>query len=467
MNLGLSKISILICCLFLQSCSTFNETTLTINSESQINRDISSVSSSDKVTPVRADWEILTTRININGLPYTPFFVRGDRFTFYSGGYGGGVKQNYALKLEVELSKINQPPRQKVTIKEGPNFPIYSYFRAPRVAKNGNELWMLMEVSGCYKGCDTTENPKSLAVYVSTNDGDDWTFLDFVKVDGKRYVSQWNAHTGLVYNSLGSSQIDLNNLTNNRFVTLGENQDLLVSADGINYHKVKINHPFEKDRFIFASLVKTKYGYHIASSANWNDRYFTTTVRHLFSKDLVNWYAIESNSFLKNPKFYKGVHLSYDEATDRLWAISPCGIADFCSIAAAMKARDFLSPTTQSTTEKVLKPGEYVDVGGKSAMIIKHQPSEAGSAYDVLFSNGEYKSGVKKDLMQFPLSGYQRKGCLKSVWNEICIGDPVFANNKYGSIIGIKNGLLNTKYAIRFNNGEVVINYYSWAFQRL
>lgn len=433
------------------------------SSGTESNRNISSIIEIDRVTPIRANWNFVALNVNLNGLVYTPFFVNGQKLTFYSGGHGAKVKRNNALKLEVDLTSKNPILFQKMIIKEGPSFPYYSYFRAPRVAKNGDELWMLVEVAGCYNGCNDAENPKSLAVYHSLNDGNDWTFLDFAKVDGQRYVSQWNAHTGLIFNPNGSSSLDLKNLGNNRFITIGEKKELMVSADGINYTSVAINHPFPQDRFIFASLVKTPYGYHITSSANWSDSYYTTTVRHLFSKDLVNWYAIESNSFLKNPKFYKGVHLSYDDQTNLLWAVSPCGTADSCSLVASMKARNFLKVNQSEESEKKLSVGEYVHIDGKTAMIVSLKKIDTTILYNVRFSDGTYKGDYTLEMLKLPLKGYQKEGCLDGFWNKICIGDTVYVNKQYGSIIGIKKSLLNTKFSVKFANGEVATDYYSWA----
>jgi hypothetical protein len=105
------------------------------SSESESNRNISSIIEIDRVTPVRANWNFIALNVNLNGLPYTPFFVKGNKLVFYSGGYGGKVKRNNALKLEVDLTSKNPTLFQKTIIKEGPSFPYYSYFRAPRVAK--------------------------------------------------------------------------------------------------------------------------------------------------------------------------------------------------------------------------------------------------------------------------------------------------------------------------------------------
>lgn len=434
------------------------------DSSNNLSREISSITQSSLVTPTRADWNFVSMNLNLKGLIYTPFFVDGQKLTLYSGGYGGG-KTNRALKLEIDLSKSPPTSTKKIAIKEGPSFPYYGYFHAPRVARNGNELWMLIEVAGCYNGCNDEAPPKRLAVYRSMNNGNDWTFLDFVHVDGKKYVDQWNAHTGLIYNPNGNSKIDLTQLANNRFITIGENKDLLVSADGIHYQSVTINHPFPKDRFIFASLVKTPYGFHLTSSANWSDRYFTTTVRHLFSKDLINWYALESHSFLRNPTFYKGVHLSYDEKTDKLWAISPCKNDDQCSIVAWMKAKDFLVPSQEPADSSSIPIGEYVHIDGKTALIISKKIIDTKELYNVRFSDGTFKNDYSPEMIARPLSGYQKEGCLDGFQNnKVCVGDTIYVYNKVASIIGIKKSLLNTKYALKFANGEVGINYYSWAF---
>ncbi len=422
-------------------------------------REISSVSQNDKVTGSRAEWEFLSFNLNTNGLIYTPFFVSGNTLTLFSGGHGG-VKNNGALKHEIELSDHNQKSSEKVIIKDGPSSPYYTYFHAPRVAKVGDDLWMLVEVAGCYNGCNPTEYPKRLAAYQSKNNGNNWTFLGFVKVNGNDYVDKWNANTGLIFNPNGSQTIDLINLTKNRFVTIGDNQDLLISTDGINFTSVKIKHPFSKDRFIFASLIKTRYGYHLTSSSNWSDSYYTTTVRHLFSKDLMNWYILESNSFLRNPNYYKGIHLSYDEKEDRIWALSPCGTAKKCTWLASMKAKDFLKESNKYQTINV---GEYVHVDGKTAMITAINDDAAKPVFDVRFSDGIFKNNYTEEMMSFPLAGYEKEGCLDGIWNKLCVGDTVYINKNVASIIGIKKSLLNTKFAVKFSNGEVSANLYNWS----
>lgn len=445
MNLKLFFITLSVA--ILTACSTsFNKPSGNSNL-----RTINSENSSDIVTPNRVDWTIASTTLQLYSLVYTPFFVDGEKITLYSGG--PGVKpSNGVLKLEGMVSQNPSTMSQKLIIQSGPHATFYDYFRAPRVARNGSELWMLVEVSGCYSGCDNAANPKSLGVYQSTNDGANWNFIDFVKVDGKRYVSKWMAHTGLIYNPEGSATLNLNDLTKNRFITTGESKDILVSADGVNYTSVPMNHPFPNDRLVFASIAKTPYGFHLTSSANWSDRYFTTTVRHLFSKDLVNWYALESNSFLKNPNFYKGVQLNYDEKSEKLWAISPCGSVGLCSFVAWLKPKDYLQQSVPA--------GEYVYIDKMTAMIVNKITKDGKELYKVRFADGVYKSEYTRDMFVFPLADYQREGCFENLGVKLCVGDTVYVNDQVSSIMGINTkDMNNIRYAIKFANGIVDTGY--------
>jgi hypothetical protein len=406
----------------------------------------------------RVDWNIVSTSLNIKGYVYSPFFVNGQEIVLYTGG-SGVDPGNGVLKLTSPLSGSSLSSEKRV-VGSGPDLAQYNYFRAPRVAKSGNELWMLVEVSGCYTGCDSTQFPKSLAAYRSMNNGQTWSFLNFVNVNGQRYVSQWFAHTGLVYNPQGSTTLDLVNLPNNRFVTIGENRDIFVSADGVSYTSVPMNHPFPKDRLVFASLAKTPYGYHLTSSANWNDAYYTTTVRHLFSKDLKNWVPIESNSYLKNPLFYKGIHLSYDEVSGKLWALSPCGSDGACGFVAWLEPKDYSNPALATPPSELVPVGEFVHINGKTAMITGHVKTGNIIKYKIRLADGTYDSGYTKEMFVLPLASYKRQGCFVSNAETICVGDAVYVGGNVASIMGIHDSNPSTfKYALKFANGVVDTGY--------
>ena len=151
-------------------------------------RDINSVSKLNPNTFPRVDWQFASTSFPFNTLVYTPFFINGDELVFYSGGYGVNPA-NGILRLTTNLSG-QTILTEKTVLNSGPDLKNYNYFRAPRVAQNGSELWMLTEISGCYNGCDSAENPKSYAVYRSKDNGTSWSFIDFAKVDGKKLISK-------------------------------------------------------------------------------------------------------------------------------------------------------------------------------------------------------------------------------------------------------------------------------------
>ncbi len=418
------------------------------------NRDVSSDNLLDPNKLPRVDWQFQETTLELNGLVYTPFFVNGNNLTLYSGGPGSDPK-NGVLRLDgtFPTGKL----KEIVVLKTGPDLKKYNYFRAPRVAKSGSELWMLVEISGCYEGCDTPQDPKSLGLYHSINDGSDWKFIDYVKVDGSRYVAKWFGHVGLVYNPAGSLNLNLIDLTKNRFITIGEDRNILVSADGVNYKSIPMNHPFPKDRLVFASMAKTPYGFHLMSNANWSDSYYTTTVRHLFSKDLINWHPIESNSFLKNPKFYKGVHLSYDEKADKLWAISPCGASGGCSFVAWVKPKDYLDTTQALAQSDFIPVGEFVYVNGQTAMIIDKTKKASGYTYKIRLANGSYDSGYTKEQMTLPLSSYKRQGCIGKPDVQLCVGDAIYVNKVLATVMGYFDAdPAKIKFAIKFSVTGIV-----------
>ena len=420
-------------------------------------RTISSLSYDPKPSNLEnLDWHFVTTNFKGLNYVYTPFFVEDKKITLFTGG-AGSKPNNGVLKLESRIESNNQM-KESFVIKTGPDLTNYNYFRAPRVAKVGNELWMLVEISGCYEGCDTKDSPKTLGVYRSSNNGSSWTFLDYMTVDGNRFIAKWFGHVGLIYRPDGSKEIDLKDLTKNKFVTIGENRDIYVSADGIHYTSIPMNHPFPKDRLVFASIAQTPFGYHLMTCANWNDKYYTTTVRHLFSKDLINWIPIESSSALKNPVFYKGVHLSYDEKSNKLWALSPCGTSSACSLAAWITPKDFSLPTVEKN--EVIPVGEYIHYKGNTAMILEHSLRNEVMTYKIRFWNGTIDSGYTKEMFTFPLQNYNRQGCVSKDKAALCIGDAVYVQGKLASIIGLyQNTGFENKFALRFSNGVVDTGY--------
>lgn len=408
-------------------------------------------------------WNFVDSGISIRFV-YTPFFVNNSTVTMYTGGPGQNPKNGF-FRYEFDILNYSLSS-QELALTQGPDPDHYNYFRAARVAKNESELWMLVEVSGCYTGCDSQAFPKSLAAYHSTDDGHTWSFIDFVKVDGKRYISQWFAHTGLVYNPEGSITLDLLHPENNRFITVGENRNILISADGVNFSSIAIELPFQKDRLVFAGLAKTPFGFHMTSCSNWSDEYFTTTVRHFFSKDLVHWIAIEPNSYLKNPLFYKGVHLSYDSKTNKLWAFSPCGSINKCNLMAWLEPRDFSLPKNQPSSSDPIPIGEYILISGQTAMITGVNNHFGKYTYKVFFSNGTTDSGYTKEMIQRPMLNYKKFGCADDGILHICIGDTVTSFGQYASVIGIND--LNPsqkKYALRFNSGVIDAGYTSQHIQ--
>ncbi len=445
------KLFFFISILFLNACAV-----MPLNS-----RDLSSDSSVDPNKLPRVDWQIQSTNLNLKGLVYTPFFVNGEDLTLYSGGYGSDPK-NGVLRLDTTIS--GGYLKERMVLKSGPDLKNYNYFRAPRVAKSGSELWMLAEISGCYEGCDSSENPKSLGVYHSTNDGLDWKFIDYVKVDGSRYVAKWFGHVGLVYNPSGSLNLNLTDLAKNRFITIGEDRNIFVSADGVNYKSIPMKHPFPKDRLVFASMAKTPYGFHLMSNANWSDSYYTTTVRHLFSKDLINWNPIESNAFLKNPKFYKGIHLSYDEKADKLWAVSPCGTNEGCGFVAWVKPKNFLDTSQVSNQTDFVPVGEFVYIKGQTAMIIDKTKKAASYTYKVRLADGTYDLGYTKEMMTFPLSSYKRQGCIGKPDVQLCVGDTIYVNKVLATVMGYFDAdPAKIKFAIKFVNTGIVDTGYTRA----
>ena len=400
------------------------------------------------------DWQFETVQFPGLNYVYTPFFVsEKNQLTLFTSG--AGVNPGNGVRILATNTTGSIPISEKIILASGPDRNNYNYFRAQRIAKSGQELWMITEIAGCYAGCESTSAPKKLASYYSSDNGLSWKFVGFVNVNKKPYVALWNAHTGLVWNPAGSTELDLVNYANNRFITTGESRDILISNDGVNFVSIPMNHPFPHDRLIFTSLAKTPYGFHMMTSANWSDKYYTTTVRHLFSKNLIDWYPIESNSFLKNPNFYKGVHLSYDETNDKLWAISPCGSQKACSFVAWTKPKDYLGERDRAENE-ILPVGEFVDFAGKTVMILGHVKSANQIKYKVRYYDGTLDSGYTKEMFTFPLKNYSRQGCLFLKNETLCVGDAIYIGNSVASIMGIYNkDSSKIKFAIKYPNGQV------------
>ncbi len=400
------------------------------------------------------EWQFETATFPRFSYVYTPFFVSdNNKLTLFTAG--GGVNPGNGIRILTTNTKGTIPISEKMVLPSGPDRKNYNYFRAGRVAKSGSELWMITEIAGCYAGCDTEINPKKLASYYSRDNGISWKFIGYVNVNNKPYVALWNAHTGLVWNPAGSAELDLENYANNRFVTTGESRDILISNDGINFVSIPMNHPFPHDRLIFTSLAKTPFGFHMMTSANWSDRYYTTTVRHLFSKNLIDWYPIESNSFLKNPQFYKGVHLSYDEKNDKLWAISPCGSENGCTYVAWTKPKDYLEDVPGEVSD-IIPVGEFVEYVGRTVMIMGHVKTNNQVKYKIRYYDGTFDSGYTKDMFSFPLKNYARQGCIENAGETLCVGDAIYINSSVASIMGIYDGdPARIKFAIKYSNGQV------------
>lgn len=290
-------------------------------------------------------WNIHTSTYQHMNLVYTPFFVGESEITFYSGGPGvnpgNGIRE---LKSDLAGTKGFTG---NVIIGTGPDAKDLNYFRGVRVAKSGNEMWLITEVARCYTGCDPNGNIRRQAVYQSVDSGANWNFKGLMTVDGQLHVAAWRAHTGLIFNPNGDWNVNFSDLTKNRFVTNGEKIDgvsqIFISANGIDFFAVPITHAFPNDNFVFSSLAQTPFGYHMMAGANWTDAAGVTIVRHLYSTDLIRWYTLESESVLKNKNFYKGVHLSFDPARQILWAFSSCGSTQACGILAWLQPKTFSS----------------------------------------------------------------------------------------------------------------------------
>jgi hypothetical protein len=397
-------------------------------------------------------WHFSNTDLILSS-PYTPFFVERDQVTFFSGGPGASAA-NGVFKIVYKLNESSERSKTKI-ITTGPDPINYNYFRAARVAKDGKKLWMLIETAECYSGCDTTKVPRRLSVYHSKNNGSDWTFLDFLHVDGKVYDDLWMAHSGFVFNKQGSDHIETEDLTRNRFITIGENKNILISADGINYKSVPIEHPFAADQLVFASIARTPFGFHMTSASNWDANYYTTTIRHLFSKDLRHWIPIEFTSHMKNPKHFKGVHLSYDETAKKLWAVSSCGTKQPCGLMGWIEAKDYSMAETKPPSSLAIPNGEYVSIDNQTAMVIASKHKGDQRIYKIRYTSGVYETEIPEQKLILFLKNYKRFGCTEDRL-QFCIGDPVKIDDTFGSVLGFANDHLeNTHYAIKLLDGTI------------
>jgi hypothetical protein len=444
------SIYILIFTTIFSSCSNqklSNESDSSKSSRAISSRDINTLE--NNLTEL--NWNIVTTQFKGLNYVYTPFFVENNNALFITGGAGVNPG-NSILKLVSPLTE-NNTMTVSTLIKSGPDLKNYNYFRAPRAAKANNEMWVLTEMAGCYTGCDDDKFPKRIGAYYSSDSGASFKFIDFIKVDGKTLIAEWFAHTGLIYNPDGSPEIDEVDLTNNKFITTGEQLNILVSNDGLNYKSFKMNYPYPKDRLIFSSIAKTPFGYHLMSNSNWSEKYYTISVRHLFSKDLIHWIPLESYASLKNPNFYKGIHLSYDSGSNRLWAVSPCGTHNPCSFISWLTPIDFSKLDEFEFDKTIIPVGEFVHYNGKTAMILAYDKINNQMTYKIRFADGRIDSGYTKEMFHLPLSHYRRHGCTH---DSICVGDAVLYAGTYGAVIGLYYGSDNLiKFALKFSNGNV------------
>lgn len=132
----------------------------------------------------------------------------------------------------------------------------------------------------------------------------------------------------LVYQPEKPAVVDMNDLSNNRFIYIitTPSFQVTVSADGINFQSVPVTWPIAGDNPPFPSIAKTPYGWHIMAGDKWGD-YGVPNLRHIYSKDLKTWKVLETNSPVRSS--YKGANLYYEAATNRLWAYGHSGVASY------------------------------------------------------------------------------------------------------------------------------------------
>jgi hypothetical protein len=293
-------------------------------------------------------WNFVTKSYANMPKNYTPFFVDGSTLTFFAGGDNApsGHAGNGIGRYKGSLTSVSSA---STVIATGPDRVELNYFRGVSSARaripgsTNQEHWMIAEVTRCYSAieCDIRGRIIRMAVYRSLDNGLHWSFQGLVTVNGKAY-GQWGASDALVFDPSKPAAIDLVNPQNNRFIMFGNKNTMLVSADGVNFKSVAMKWPSEisTDTPVFVSLQKTPFGFHMMAGSNWDNLVGTQTVRHLFSKDLINWKVIELKTPSKS-KYYKGVHLRYEPATNRLWAFSSGGRKDPSGYLSWITPRDF------------------------------------------------------------------------------------------------------------------------------
>jgi hypothetical protein len=290
-------------------------------------------------------WNFVTQTYDGMYNNYTPFFVDGSKLTFYTGGPGMS-SGNGLVRIEGDMNEVLY---SRTIVHTGPDAYNLNYFRgvSSSRAKIPNsrdyEHWLIAEVSRCYSSaqCNKAGSIIRMAVYRSTDSGTNWTYQGLMTLNGQPYY-QWEANDALVFDPTKPAVVDTVNPTNNRFIMFGSMNTILISADGVNYRSVLTQWPssIASDSAVFVSMEKTPYGFHMMAGANWDEQRGTTIVRHLFSRDLKTWKVLETKSVMKNPRFYKGVHLRYDPSTNRLWAFSGCE-ASSCGYLAWMTPEPF------------------------------------------------------------------------------------------------------------------------------
>lgn len=293
-------------------------------------RSISSHEGTSKVT-----WNIITENYStiINGLGwgdvqslgfYKPVYIDlvNQKLQFFGAGPanhpGNGIYMHFGDFLGVEKSGWR-------VIHEGPNKKTHNYFRAVAVGRAysdaglSKEMWLASEVTHSYLGAKNIR----MAVYRSEDNGFHWEYKGLLTVGGKKY-SGWDGHSGLVFQPDKPDKINKKNIAENRFILIAKRDWFLVSNDGVNFEKAPISWPFPNDIPVFASMIRTPYGYHIMSGDDWVQLVGTSHVRHLFTKDFKTWTILEENTPFRPAGNYKSIQLTYEPIQKRVWAFSDC-----------------------------------------------------------------------------------------------------------------------------------------------
>lgn len=286
--------------------------------------------SNDKVT-----WNIYTETYAtvINGLGwkekanlgfYSPFYIDSETQNLYFFGSGKADHPGNGVYLHRGNFDGVEPAGWRV-IHEGPNSKTHNYFRAVAMGRAyrtdglSDEVWLAAEVTHSYARAKNIR----LGMYRSVNKGHSWEFQGLVKANGKMYAG-WDGHSGLVYQPDKPREIDVNNVAENRFILIAKRDWFLVSNDGLNFKKAPVSWPFSEDILVFASMIRTPYGYHIMSGDSWVPGRGTTRVRHLFTRDFKTWTVLEENTSFRPPDNYKGIQLTYEPYANKIWAFSDC-----------------------------------------------------------------------------------------------------------------------------------------------